>query len=458
MSKRQIILILIVALAVRLGYHELVPWFEGSYHNGSDSGKYIGRALSIMEHGEMVRFVDGEARPDYDRMPLYPAFLAAAFQVFGAGNLASATMIQAVIGTLTVLAIGLIAGAMNPRWMMPAALLSCFWPALVVYTSWILTDSLFVDFFTWGLCACIWAFKNHRPIPLLLLAGLAFGLALLTRPILMFLPYFLVPVLAYAFVAARKISWPRAIGYALVPAAIMIALLTPRLVSTYLDYGAPVVTTQSGSHALNLIYPCTRDDRTCDRASYNLKVRLLIEEELSGLTEDEKNNPVIVDTIRRKIALPLILEIPFDILVLSVANSAVRSIVQTMLYEVGYQLNQDPQYFSASSGATIGEKMKNFVRVIFTDAFMFVWALAQISILLTLPFQFIGIYCGVKNKTLRPHVLFLIVTAGYFLIINVSFGSPKYGLPLNPAGIVLLVAGASIALEWLRQRRTTKGH
>ena len=80
---------------------------------------------------------------------------------------------------------------------MPAALLASFWPAFVVYTSWVLTDSLFIDFFTWGLCACVWASKKERPLPLLVAAGIFFGMALLTRPVLMFFPYLLVPAQAY---------------------------------------------------------------------------------------------------------------------------------------------------------------------------------------------------------------------------------------------------------------------
>ena len=453
MTKRQIILILLVALAVRLAYHQLVPALDGSYDNGSDSGKYIWRALSILDHGEVVRIIDGEAHPDFGRMPLYPWFVAAIFRLAGGESLAAVTAIQAVISTFTVFAVGLTAGALNRRWMFPAALLASFWPAFVVYAAWILTDSLFVDFLAWGLCACAWASKSRRPAWLLVTAGCAFGLTLLTRPVLMFFPYLLVPALAYLLVANRGMRWHRAFAHALVPAAIMLALVAPRLATTNAIYGSPVVTTQSGTHALELIYPCLRNDPACDRATVERRKREMVAAGLAELTVEERKNPIIADRINRRVALRLIWEVPPSIFALAVADSAVRSIVQTMLYEVGHQLNQDPQYFSAAQGSTAGERIANFLAVVLTDPFMFIWAVVQFGVLLALPVQLLGVAAGLRNPGQRSLVIFLVVTAGYFLAINVSFGNPKYGLPLNPAEIVLLVAGGQALVDWFKRRR-----
>lgn len=453
MTKRQIILLLLLALAVRLAYHQLVPAFDGSYHNGSDSGKYIGAAQSILEYGEVVRFVDGSAQADFTRMPLYPHFVAAVFWLAGDGNLAAVTAVQAMVSAFTIFAIALIAGAINHRWMIPAGVLASFWPAFVVYTAWVLTDGLFIDFFAWGLCACVWAPKVRRPGWLLAAAGLAFGLALLTRPVLMFFPYLLIPVLTYLLVSRRGMSWLRALGLGLVPAAIMLAMLVPRLVATYEAYGSSVITTQSGKHALNLIYPCTRTAPDCDRAGIDRRSSELVAAGLAELTGQERQNPVIVDGVKRQVALALISEVPPRILALAVADSAVRSVVQTMLYEVGDQLNRDPQYFSAVPGFTMGERLANFTANIFDNPFMFIWAVAQIAVLLALPVQFIGLFAGLRNPAQRSIVVFLVVTAGYFLAVNVSFGNPKYGIPLNPVEIVLLIVGTQAILDWCWGRR-----
>ncbi len=452
MTKRQIVLILLVALAVRLAYHQLVPAFDGSYDNGSDSGRYIWGALSILDHGEVVRAVDGEFYPDFERMPVYPHFVAAIFWLFGRENLAAVTAVQALAGSLTVVAIGLIAGAFNRRWAFPAALLASVWPAFVVYAAWVLTDSLFVDLFTWGLCACVWAAKSRRWAWLLAAAGIAFGLALLTRPVLMFFPYLLVPVLAYLLVANRGMPRFRALGHALVPVAIMLAFLSPRLVATYVHYGSPVVTTQSGGHALELIYPCLRNDPDCDRATVDRRKEALIASRRAELSEEERRNPVVIDRINRDVALRLLMEVPAGTLALAVADSAVRSVLQTMLYEVGYQLDLNPRYFSVAQGPTIGERFANFLAVVFGNPFMFVWAVAQSAVLLAFPVQIIGLVAGLRDPGHRSLIIFLVLTAAYFLVINLSFGNPKYGLPLNPAEIVILVAGGYTVMEWFKRR------
>lgn len=456
MTKRQIVLILLIALAVRLAYHELVPAFDGAYHNGSDSGKYITRALKIIEFGEVVQVIEGETQPDFGRMPLYPQFIAAIFRIVGGENLAAVTAFQAVISSLTVLAIGLIAGAFHRRWSLPTALLASFWPAFVVYAAWVLSDSLFVDFFTWGLCACAWASRSNRSLLLLAAAGCAFGLALLTRPVLMFFPYLLVPALAYLLVARQGLRWSSALGHALVPVVIMLAFLSPRLVATYEHYGSPVVTTQSGAHALKMIYPCLRNDPDCDRAAINQTKRELIAAKVVELTEEERKNPVVLDKIYRDVALQLWLKVPAGTFALAVVDSAVRAVVQTMLYEVGYQLDLDPTYWSTVQGSTVGERLVNFLAVVFGDPFMFVWAMAQSAVLLALPVQFIGLVAGLRDPDHRSLIIFLVVTAAYFLAINLSYGNPKYGLPLNPAEIVLLVAGGHTVIGWFKRRRVLR--
>ena len=124
-----------------------------------------------------------------------------------------------------------------------------------------------------------------------------------------------------------------------------------------------------------------------------------------------------------------------------------------MLYEVGDQLNLNPRYFSSIPGATFWDRVANFLAVIFSDPFMFLWAVVQLSVLLALPIQGIGLVAGLRDPAHRSLVIFLVATAAYFLAVNLSFGNPKYGIPLNPMEIVLLVFGAQVVLDWRRRRR-----
>jgi 4-amino-4-deoxy-L-arabinose transferase-like glycosyltransferase len=455
-TKKQIVILVLVALVFRLAYHQLVPFFDGTYNNSSDTGKYILRAFAILEHGEMLLEHNGKMRVDYGRMPLYPHFLAAMFWLTGGENLSFITAVQAVFSSLTVVAVGLIAGAFDRRWIVPAALLASVWPAFIVYTAWVLTDSIFIDLFTWGLCACIWATKRARPLPLLVAGGVAFGIALLTRPVLMFFPYLLVPFLAYLLFAGQGRRWKPALAYALVPAIILLSFLGPRLLATYNEYGTPVVTTQSGGQALELVYPCLRTDADCDRHAVNQRRFEMVAAALQQLSEEERENPLNVDRIHRQVALEQLRDVPPHIFLLAVVDSSARSILQTMFYEVGDQLNQNPRYFSAVEGESFRARLSNFLAEIPGSPFMAIWAIAQSAVLFALPIQIIGLVASLRDPTRRPLMLFLFVTAAYFLAVNLSFGNPKYGIPLNPVQIILLVAGCQVIFDWWRHRlRTT---
>ena len=146
---RHVAALLVTAFAVRVGYSALVIWAGGSFET-IDSGTYLAIAQDILATGEFARLVDGQVVPITDRMPAYVSLLAAIIWLTGEVDAMSIVVVQAAFDTSTVLATALAARAISPRLTVLAAALGCVWPALVVYTSFILTDSLFVTFFCVG--------------------------------------------------------------------------------------------------------------------------------------------------------------------------------------------------------------------------------------------------------------------------------------------------------------------
>ena len=187
MNPRQVILLFVVSFAVRLGYQILVLYWDGSFLV-ADSMEYIRLARGVMETGELAVLRDGVVVPHMERMPLYPYFLAGAFSLAGSENIALAMGLQGAIGGSAVIGVGLMARAIDERWAWPTAGLACVWPNLVVHTSLVLTDTLYVTLLTFALCACLWAARGRGTIALLSLGGLCFGFALMTRPVLMYYP------------------------------------------------------------------------------------------------------------------------------------------------------------------------------------------------------------------------------------------------------------------------------
>ncbi|MBT05320.1 MAG: hypothetical protein CMM32_00160 [Rhodospirillaceae bacterium] len=453
MNKQQAATLYCVAVLIRLTYVALVAFLGGDFANGSDSGKFIKRALSLLEHGEIVYLHYGIWIPDTARMPIYPYFLAGILGLGGADNLWIVGVAQAFIDGSTVIAIALAAAAIDKRWALPAALLGCAWMTLIIYSSFVLSDTIFTAFFCWGLCACMWAPKRNRPVIFLTLAGVAFSCALLTRPMLLLFPYPLVPLVTYLLVTVARVKWPRALMLASIPSLCMILVLIPRIISINSDYGTGVVTTQTGNHALDVVDQFLRLCPACVSLDTESRMHRHLADQLAQLTEDDGRNPVIVDQIRKSVAFEFLKDIPISTIFLGTAAATFRSSVQTGLYETGHQMRWDPPYFSSVSGKNLKTKAANFLNTVKTDKFLIIWLVAQTVALTTFVVQCLGVVTGISNASYRPYVLILLCIAVYFLALNGPFGNPRYGMPLTPILVILTTCGL-FSLRKFAQRQT----
>ena len=405
----------------------------------------------FLEYGRFVYVDKGVVYPDASRMPIYVYFVARILQLAGPANLWTVSVVQALIDAATVIAIALTARLVDQRWMWPATLLGCIWTTMVVYASFVLTDTLFLAFFSWGLFACFSAVRRKQTWPWLCLAGVMFTLAVYTRPVLMFFPIILWPMLTYLLAAVGQMSWRRAAGLSLIPPALMAIALLPRVAVNHNNYGVAVVTTQSGTHALGTF---TTFLRACQDCNYEVRwqiARTALATRMARLSPAEQANPGVADLVRRQIAMEQLVEIPPLVIVRKVASSAMRTILQSAFYVIGYQMRQEPRYFSQIEGANIGERLNRFISAIRDHDFMRFWAMTQFAAIAAILLQVMGGIAAMTDTERRPFVLFLIGTAAYFLAINGPFASPRYGLPLAPSQILLTSAG--LLFLWARRAR-----
>lgn len=439
----KLVLLFILALGLRFAYQTAIIEANGSFDNGGDSGKYLWRAKSILKHGSMIwETADGKLFPDTQRMPAYPYFIAIIYHSFGVDNHLAISTIQIILDVITVFAIALMAAAAHRRWFFPVALLACFSSSLIFHSNIILTETLFMSFFCWGLCALVWSLRSSHRILLLSIAGILFAFALNTRPVLQFLPYLLVPVLIYCFRAINQTNWPKSLYLAAIPSIIMGISILPIVLSNYAHYGKPVLSTQSGNHAVQVVFSILDESRAEDRLKIQQEIIDLINQAKRDLSEDiEIRHPVIFDEIYRNIALEYLQKLSIWQIIYSVAKSSIRSIVQTGLYGMGYQLNCKYKYFSSIQGESLWQRLVIFLNIIFSYPFMLIWAIAQTLLFLCIPIQLLGAIIALRDKKLRPQIILLLATAGYFLMVNGPIGDPKYGLPLLPVLLILIVAG-----------------
>lgn len=158
--------IFILAFVVRSSYAWLNPWWAG------DSPVYLSIAKNIAFHHS---FSLTTGVPTAARSPLYP-FLIAAFWWTESAPIAAVVLLQIICGSATVILVYLIAkDRFSHRVALLAALGATFAPMTVHYTAVVLTESVFTFLIALG---CFFWGRNHG-----IAAGLVFGLAALTRSI-----------------------------------------------------------------------------------------------------------------------------------------------------------------------------------------------------------------------------------------------------------------------------------
>ncbi len=172
-----------VALAVRVAF-VLVrpPVAEAVLVPLADSNDYHALAVSLLESGA---FANPAGEPTAFRPPGYPAFLAAAYAVFGRGNLVAVAMVQAVLGAagaLLVAFLALRAGA-DRRWALAAGAVCAVYPPFVFQTPQILSEVLARFQTLLAVALLVEAMRGERRAPFAL-AGAAWGLAILTKSVL----------------------------------------------------------------------------------------------------------------------------------------------------------------------------------------------------------------------------------------------------------------------------------
>lgn len=439
-TTRQLLWIALFAIVLRFAYQALMLHFGGSFDNGSDSEKYLAIAREFLAGG-----FGSHSSGQLERMPLYPAFLAAVFHLFGMDNLRAVVSVQNVIDALSVIGIGVAARSMSDRFTVPSAFAAAVIPNFLVHASYILTETVFTFFFVWGLCALLWALRRNT-VPLLATGGLLFGLALMTRPVM--IPYLLIliPSLAVAFWIQGKTSVVRSAVLATIPALLVLLCAAPRAVDHYRHYGYLSLTSQQGTHLLNWFYGCLASATPCaERGRVVEEMRPVSEQRVAALGKD-KDNPFAVSSVESRLAVEKILSTPPSLIATSMTAGIFRVLMQTGFYEAFAQFHQPMTFFSAMSGHNLTERLSNFAATNRTNTFMMFWLLAQTTLVLSRGVQLAGLVHGLREPATRGATLILASTIVYFLVLTGPVAGPKYRIPIEPPLLILF----GIGWIWLR--------
>jgi hypothetical protein len=377
-----------------------------------------------------------------DRMPLYLLLLAGVQHAFGDVPRAVA-LVQAVIDAGTCTFIAALGALISPLTGLIAGVLAALSVTLVVFSTQMLTDSLFVFFFTLMLLAGA-RFLLRPTMGLALVAGLAGGLALATRPAVAMLLAAAVPIV---FVIALVRRWN--VGPALAAAllfALAAAPIAPVLARNAVRYHSLDVTSQTGDYLALWIVPLVteRADGTPYQATFDRMDALYRQQ------AGTESNPFRRSAIASGLAWQAMARLPPAALAKAWLEGAVVNLTApALLADPRVRALPKPSFYN-TPGAGLWQKARAYL---FDDPgrYQLLLILGLIAMVPFLVLEAIGF--AMLARTLPWAAVFAGGVIAYFLLLNGPVATPKYRLPIEPVLIVL----AAIPLAWIAERRKRIG-
>ncbi len=146
-----------------------------------DAQAYNRLAIVIVEQGE---YLTPQGKPFSLRPPLYPAFVAGVYSVFGLENYAAVRMIQALLGLGTVVLVYVLGAEVYSRRVgLWASGWCAFYPSFLGFNNLLLSETLFTLFVAAITVVTLIAIKR-RSMTLMPVLGVLLGLGALVRSIL----------------------------------------------------------------------------------------------------------------------------------------------------------------------------------------------------------------------------------------------------------------------------------
>jgi hypothetical protein len=395
MFERPLLVAFLIALVIRIAFVIVqieLQLFDIAF-DATDSSLYrsLAEGLAVGDG-----FVNSEGDPTAFVGIGYPAFLALLFQL--SDSTLFIALIQAVLGAATVAFIAYLGGAVGGdkgAWI--SGLAASFFPHLIFWTGYVLTETLYVFLLVGAVAATMRAVRGlTRRARLAALSGAAFGAAALVRPIALGLGLLFVGI-GLALKDHRK---PALIGL-----GVLVLVMAPWAIRNAIQLGSPVVTSTESGYVL---WQGNSPDATGGTGGYVDAVDFTPLDLPEGLTEAEK------DARYRRAALKWMRDNP----------QKVVALIPTKLWNMWR-----PTY----EGASILNNLVTYV--------------TYITLL-------IGAAIGLYRIRRHPIGLLLLVFLAYHLLVHsLVTGMIRFRLPVEA---ILLVALAGLVVPVSRRLERSK--
>lgn len=449
LRNRPFLAIFLLALLVRLVNLVLLGPMPATFFAQDDAARYWEIGRLIVSTGQIAYDHNGWLEPATDVMPLYPLLLALVRWMFGDLPLV-VVVIQALVDAGSCVAIAALVSMIGPAAGRVAGILAAFSLNLVIHSSQILTDTLFVFFIS--LLLLSGARYLREPLPRrALAAGIAAGLAMATRPVAGGLV--LVGLLLIAGGAWYRGRRPWGIAaLALLYALAAFGGIAPTLARNSLEFHQLSLTSQGGHHLALWIYPMVRQraDGTPFQQSVD-EMQAAYEARLAARGMNARDsNDFQLSAIKSELAREKLAELPLSAYAKAWAEGmAVNLLSPAVMLDPRMRALPKPSFYQ-TPGMTLMERAEAYL---FHDAGLY-QKLVVAGLALTIPFFLLKIFGLALLARRHPGLALLAVgVLAYFLVVNGPVATPKYRLPMEPVLIALTALALVELWRWLCRRR-----
>ncbi len=436
---RNYLFIFFVALLVRT-INLLFIDNTGSHALMEDALIYWEGAQSWKESGFFSRTVNETFFPETERVPIY--FILLLFiRSFLSEALIVTLFCQAILDSVSCVIIYRLGTMINKQTGLFSAIFSIFSFNLILHSSFILTETLFLFF----MC-CLLLFSAEFVLKFswksVISVGIFCGLAIMTRSIVFLLPIaiaILGPVITYI----QSRNWIRGVNAGLVVLVISGVITSPILYRNWTQFNSLHLTSQNGVFFLDWGIGVIKSLETGKGFSdISSELNKSVEKEIKmTYGEKEQLNPFEISDIRLEVAKNKFLKLS----TYSILNGLIYGVTNNLLSPA---IAIDPRVRSLNSssfyntpGKGLIEKVINFVSNN-NNWYLVFLTIAVVTSIFFVILQATGFILIFKSNYLLGFLIMFYVM--YFLIICGPVGSPKYRIPIEPALIIL----QSYAIAW----------
>ncbi|MBW1769199.1 MAG: glycosyltransferase family 39 protein, partial [Deltaproteobacteria bacterium] len=413
-----------------------------------DSRMYVSLAEGLTKYGSFV-YPETPARPDVERMPGYPLFLASVLWLFG-GSLLPVVVIQIILDSLSCVLIYRLGETIWKGAGLLSGVLASLNIGMITYSHFILNDSLFLFFFL-VLLIMTFKFLGEPEWKYGVILGACMGVAALIRPVIVYIPLLFIPFFFIYFTVKLKFTLITAAGKVIFVGLIFILSISPWLIRNYVHYGRFKLTAQSGEHLLQYVVPFVWQ--------YSKGVPFIegmkkTSEEFQEKAEEEgidiqNLSPFEKSDLQVEMALDILGKEPKSAIIKAWVFGIIKNIFSPAIIDLSYLLDIERPHFFYSEGATLLERARNFI---LNMPGFFGWAVIGSLVIMVLT-RFLllwGFIITMRHRLWEGLFLFLIIL--YFLLVSGPVGYAKYRLPFEPALIILMAIGIKSLARFYKTR------